>query len=69
MHVYEHCRGVDVLKGDVADKLPFTPSTDFHEVGPEVVHMDDGSVGGDDGLDLPEVFLGFAQEFLSFTIV
>ena len=66
---HEHSRGMDVLDGDVAGELCLNDGIDVHKVGQEVVHIADGSAGGDGSLDLAEVFLGFAEEILGLAVV
>ena len=65
----EHCWGVDVLEGQIAHELCLDDRTNLHQLGPEVVHITDGCAGGNDRLDLAEVFLGLAEEFLCFVVV
>jgi hypothetical protein len=55
-----HCRGVDVLEGEVTDELGLDDGTDVCKVGTKVVHVADGHASGDGCLDLAEVLLGFA---------
>ena len=66
---HEHSQGMDVLEHDVAGELCLNDGTDIRKIGPEVVHVADGSAGGDGSLDLAEVFLGFAKEFLGLVVV
>ena len=55
----EHHGGVDILEGDVANKLCFNDGTNVCELGMQVVHVADGRAHGDGGLDLARVLLGY----------
>ena len=65
----EHGGSVDILEGQVTNKLCLNDSTDVSKVGSTVEHGADGRASGDGRLDLAEVLLGLAQEFFGLTVL
>ena len=65
----EHGGRVDVLEGQVANKLGLDDGADVREVCAKVVHGVNSHARGDGRVDLAEVCRGLAEEFLGFTVV
>ena len=65
----KHGGGVNVLEGQVSDKLRLDDGADVGEVCTEMMHVADSHAGRDGCLDLAEVLLGFAEEPFCFAII
>ena len=65
----EQVRQLGVKDGQVIGELYLNDGTDFGKVHPKVMYYIDVGTGGDCGVHLAKVLLGFAKELIGFAVV